>query len=89
MHATDLVGINNITRVLLVYTCQQGVYPRGLLLPLRLPLDVHSANERCQAGGGYVKGTVNSRNVCIHCAAGTDGLPVRAVILHMANFVVC
>jgi hypothetical protein len=29
MHATDLVGINGITRVLLVYTCQQGVYPRG------------------------------------------------------------
>jgi hypothetical protein len=26
MHATDLVGINGITRVLLVYTCQQGVY---------------------------------------------------------------
>jgi hypothetical protein len=37
MHATDLVGINGITRVLLVYTCQQGVYPRGHVLPLRLP----------------------------------------------------
>jgi hypothetical protein len=34
----DLVGINVITRVLLVYTCQQGVYPRGHVLPLRLPL---------------------------------------------------
>jgi hypothetical protein len=34
MHAMDLVGINGITRVLLVYTCQQG---RGLVLPLRLP----------------------------------------------------
>jgi hypothetical protein len=31
MHAMDLVGINVITRVLLVYTCQQGVQ-------LRLPL---------------------------------------------------
>jgi hypothetical protein len=37
MHATDLVGINGITRVLLVHTCQQGVYPRGHVLPLRLP----------------------------------------------------
>jgi hypothetical protein len=37
MHATDLVGINSITRVLLVYTCQQGVHPRGHVLPLRLP----------------------------------------------------
>jgi hypothetical protein len=36
-NATDLVGINGITRVLLVYTCQQGVYPRGHVLPLRLP----------------------------------------------------
>jgi hypothetical protein len=36
MHATDLVGINGITRVLLVYICQQGVYPRGHVLPLRL-----------------------------------------------------
>jgi hypothetical protein len=35
MHATDLVGINGITRVLLVYTCQQDVYPRGHVLPLR------------------------------------------------------
>jgi len=40
MHATDLVGINGITRVLLVYTCQQGVYPRGHVLPLRLPIYV-------------------------------------------------
>jgi hypothetical protein len=37
MHATDLVGINGFTRVLLVYKCQQGVYPRGHVLPLRLP----------------------------------------------------
>jgi hypothetical protein len=37
MHATDLVRINGITRVLLVYICQQGVYPRGHVLPLRLP----------------------------------------------------
>jgi hypothetical protein len=37
MHATDLVGINGITRVLLVYSCQQGVYPRGHVLALRLP----------------------------------------------------
>jgi hypothetical protein len=33
-HATDLVGINDITRVLLVYTCQQGVCPPGLVLPI-------------------------------------------------------
>jgi hypothetical protein len=37
MHATDLVGINGSTRVLLVYTCQQGVCPRGHVPPLRLP----------------------------------------------------
>jgi hypothetical protein len=37
MHAMDLVGINGITRVLLVYTCQKCVYPRGHVLPLRLP----------------------------------------------------
>jgi hypothetical protein len=37
MYATDLVGINGITQVLLVYTCQQGVYPRGHILPLLLP----------------------------------------------------
>jgi hypothetical protein len=37
MHATDLVGINGVTRVLLVYTCQQGVYPRGHVLPLSFP----------------------------------------------------
>jgi hypothetical protein len=36
MHATDLVGINGISRVLLVYSCQQGVYPRGHVLPLRI-----------------------------------------------------
>jgi hypothetical protein len=38
MDETDLVGIHYITRVLLVYTCQQGMYPRGHVLPLRLPL---------------------------------------------------
>jgi hypothetical protein len=37
MYASDLVGINGITRVLLVYTCQKCVYPRGHVLPLRLP----------------------------------------------------
>jgi hypothetical protein len=37
IHVTDLVGIDDITRVLLVYSCQQGVYPRGHVLPLRLP----------------------------------------------------
>jgi hypothetical protein len=42
MHATDLVGINGITRVLLVHTCQQGVCPRGFVLPVLLPvLSVH------------------------------------------------
>jgi hypothetical protein len=42
MHATDLEGINGITQVLLVYTCQQGVYRRGHVLPLRLPNEVNS-----------------------------------------------
>jgi hypothetical protein len=48
MHAMDLVGINGITRVLLIYTCQQGVYPRGHVLPLRLPIRVCTT-------GNYVK----------------------------------
>jgi hypothetical protein len=39
MHATDLVGINGIARVLLVYTCQQGVYPRGHVQLLRSSSD--------------------------------------------------
>jgi hypothetical protein len=34
------VGINGITGVLLVYTCQQGSYPRGHVLPLRLPVTI-------------------------------------------------
>jgi hypothetical protein len=42
MHATDLVGINGITRVLLAYTCQQGVYPRGHVLPPSLPLIIYA-----------------------------------------------
>jgi hypothetical protein len=47
MHAMDLVGINGITRVLLAYTCQQGVYPRGQVLPLRLPLSLcHTESSR-------------------------------------------
>jgi hypothetical protein len=37
MHATDMVGINGITRVLLVYTRQQGVYRLGHVLPVQLP----------------------------------------------------
>jgi hypothetical protein len=46
MHATDLVGINGITRVLLVYTCQQGIYLRGHVLPLRLPNTGYSVLKR-------------------------------------------
>jgi hypothetical protein len=46
MHATDLVGLNGITRVLLVYTCQQGVYPRGHVLPLRLPFSFIIQSKR-------------------------------------------
>jgi hypothetical protein len=41
LHATDLVKINGITRVLLVHTCQQGVYRRGHVLPLRLPINIY------------------------------------------------
>jgi hypothetical protein len=57
MHATDLVGINGITRVLLAYTCQQGVYPRGHVLPfdsllsslfiLKMHVGVCVYNARC------------------------------------------
>jgi hypothetical protein len=46
-HAKDVVGINGIARVLLVYTCQQGVHPRGHVLPLRLPtISITSQNCR-------------------------------------------
>jgi hypothetical protein len=41
MQATDLVGINGITRVLLVYTCQQSEYPRCQVLPLRQYVTSH------------------------------------------------
>jgi hypothetical protein len=47
MNATDLVAINGITRVLLVYSCQQGVYPRGHVLPLRLPRDLFNDTKFC------------------------------------------
>jgi hypothetical protein len=46
MHAMDLVGINDITRVLLVHTCQQGVYPRGHVLLLRLLFRVPACLEK-------------------------------------------
>jgi hypothetical protein len=52
MHATDLVGINGITRVLLVYTCQQGVYPRRHVLPLRLPSTTLSTTNPTRADSG-------------------------------------
>jgi hypothetical protein len=42
MHATDFVGINGITRVMLVYTCQQGVYPRGHVQPFDSLIDSRS-----------------------------------------------
>jgi hypothetical protein len=47
IHAMDLVGINDITQVLLAYTCQQGVYPRSHILPLRLPNTVPLCVEFC------------------------------------------
>ena len=34
MHVWDLVGTSGITRILLICTCQQGVYPRGHPTPL-------------------------------------------------------
>jgi hypothetical protein len=46
MNVTDLVGINGITRVLLVYTCQQGVYPRGHVPPLRLQNIAYHIREK-------------------------------------------
>jgi hypothetical protein len=56
MHATDLVGINGITRVLLVHTCQQGVYPRDHVLPLRLPFSNHM-KAKCRVGECKANGT--------------------------------
>jgi hypothetical protein len=63
MHTKDLVGINGITRILLVYTCQQDVYPRGHVLPLQLPdilhiysnLHVFYETKQCR-GEGKIKG---------------------------------
>jgi hypothetical protein len=37
VHASDLVGIDGITRVLIVHIPQQDVCPRGHILPLRPP----------------------------------------------------
>jgi hypothetical protein len=37
VHASDLVGINGITRVLVVHIHQQDVHPRGHILPLWTP----------------------------------------------------
>jgi hypothetical protein len=34
VHASDLVGIDGITRVLIVHIPQQDVCPRGHILPL-------------------------------------------------------
>jgi hypothetical protein len=45
MHATHFIGINGITRVLLVYTCQQGVHPRGHVLTRRLPGGEHGDDK--------------------------------------------
>jgi hypothetical protein len=36
VHASDLVGIDGITRVLIVHISQQDVCPRGHILPLQL-----------------------------------------------------
>jgi hypothetical protein len=45
MHATDLVGINGVTRVLLIYTCQQGVYPRGHIHPFGSLTHTHTQRD--------------------------------------------
>jgi hypothetical protein len=37
VHASDLVGIDGITRVLIVHIPQQDVCPRGHILPLGPP----------------------------------------------------
>jgi hypothetical protein len=78
IHATDLVGINGITRVLLVYTCQRGVYTRGHVLPLRLPsmlspnaftADAWQASDRLAAFVAAVSHTGRSRTllcICVH-----------------------
>jgi hypothetical protein len=51
MHATDLVGINRITRVLSVYTCQQGVYRRSQVLLIPTSLRQLSAEiSSCEIG---------------------------------------
>jgi hypothetical protein len=69
MHATDLVRINNITWVLLVYTCQQGVYPRGHVRPLRIP---QASSSR-----------TNNRKVCHFSDIGITGL--RECLLKMCR----
>jgi hypothetical protein len=42
VHASDLVGINGITRVLVVHIHQQDVHPRGHILPLWTPQILHN-----------------------------------------------
>jgi hypothetical protein len=66
MHETDLVAINDITRVLSVYTCQQGVYPRGHVLPLRLPPDLFNDTKLCILSP--ITYTVQA-DFCVRCIA--------------------
>jgi hypothetical protein len=53
MHSSDLVEINDVTRVLIAYTCQQGVYPRGHVLTLRLPLIQYNTQNAVRIGLDY------------------------------------
>jgi hypothetical protein len=54
MHATDLVGINGITRVLLVCTCQRGVPSR----PRTVTFNIHNYTRHCAVRN--VKNTVSA-----------------------------
>jgi hypothetical protein len=84
MHATDLVGINGITRVLLVYTCQQGVYPRDHILPLLLLLGnvISHIFRVCELsfGSGEIhveSGQIFNMRVCIRCESCCKGVAVE------------
>jgi hypothetical protein len=47
LHASDLVGIDGITRVLIVHIPQQDVCPRGHTLPLWLPSGTPFTCQNC------------------------------------------
>jgi hypothetical protein len=69
----DLVGTNGITRVLSVYACQQGVYPRGHVLPLRLPRTPTSISVKIIIKHRNISLYIICKFICIYTRPGDRG----------------